>query len=741
MPETHKLSVILFADIADYTAMMQKNEQQALLLLNRFKEVLKTETPRHHGRIIQYFGDGCLLSFESSTDGVDCAIALQKTFSTSPEVPVRIGIHLGEVVFKENNVFGDGVNIASRIESLGIPGAILLSKTVRDQIKNKTDFLLVSLGSFEFKNVEEPIEVFALANPGFVVPKREEMRGKLKEPVRKKRSKWFIPAIATGILIIVFIAWLLGRSSSSPLSEEAREKPVAIMAFQNQTGDEKLDAFGLMAMDWISQKLMESGKAHVIKIDQRQQDEKNETTIVPKGAELIIKGRYYNQDNEKIATVAEIADAKTNAILYALKPVSGIKDSIMTTLAELQQQILGYWVLNKRLLGKKPPRYDAYEAYLKAASYEGTDIKKAEFYYKEASKLDPDFNYPLFWLIPLANNSAQPKLRDSVVALLEKKASTFTDYEKLHWGVLKAGLNGDFERSAELGWQLYEQFHIESGATGTISDLRAKNHLHKTIERYRVFKPVEFKPEDSYIGQLSLSSALEALCNLSQYDSVLAWIGRMNYPLIDGDIALVHVRALTALHQMNQVKIYLEKYKNMKLEQHGYYWSKANPYWKVCVELFLHDRSAELPEYLNMFEKEVLDEPASIYYYYYLGIIAYLRGDYTKAYDLAMKHDKKGSLDAFSREFPAVCLIKMGRTDKAREWIQELTKKGSAYPGQLNYAIGVIKANLGEKEEAVNYLRKAFNEGYDFDYYCYREDFQLKTLFDYKPFMEFTEPK
>ena len=210
MSETHKLSVILFADIAGYTGLMQKNEHQALLLLNRFKDVLKAETARHRGRIVQYFGDGCLLSFDSSTDGVDCAIALQKTFSTSPEVPVRIGMHLGEVVFKDKNVFGDGVNIASRIESLGIPGSILLSKTIRDQIRNKTDFLLVSLGSFEFKNVDEDIEVFALANPGFVVPKREQMQGKLKKPARKKRARWLIPSLAGGILVIVAAAWLIG---------------------------------------------------------------------------------------------------------------------------------------------------------------------------------------------------------------------------------------------------------------------------------------------------------------------------------------------------------------------------------------------------------------------------------------------------------------------------------------------------------------------------------------------------
>lgn len=127
MKETRKLSTIIFADIAGYTATMQEDEQKALSYLNGFKKVLHEETEKYDGRIVQLFGDGCLLTFDSITNAVYCAIELQKKFIDNNSIPVRIGIHTGEVIFKENNVFGDGVNIASRIESLGIPGAILVS--------------------------------------------------------------------------------------------------------------------------------------------------------------------------------------------------------------------------------------------------------------------------------------------------------------------------------------------------------------------------------------------------------------------------------------------------------------------------------------------------------------------------------------------------------------------------------------------------------------------------------------
>ncbi len=204
MQENRKLSTIVFADIAGYTATMQEDEQKALKQLNLFKSVLEEETKKYGGTIVQFFGDGCLLSFDSPTNALYCSIELQKHFMD--QVPVRIGIHIGDVIFKEGNVFGDGVNIASRIESLGIPGAVLVSKVIRDQVKNKLDILLVSLGTFNFKNVTEPMEVFAVANQGFVVPKREQMKGKLQSGKTQVNYKKL--ALAALFLIVgVFAAW------------------------------------------------------------------------------------------------------------------------------------------------------------------------------------------------------------------------------------------------------------------------------------------------------------------------------------------------------------------------------------------------------------------------------------------------------------------------------------------------------------------------------------------------------
>ena len=188
MPD-RKLAAILFADIAGYTSMMQVDEVKAMSCLTKFKKELEICVPNFQGEIIQFYGDGCLVVFNNAETAVRCAIALQKSYQLDPKAPVRIGIHLGDVVFKEGNVFGDNVNIASRIESIGVPGAILFSKNIRNQIKNKPEFKLTSLGEFEFKNVKESIEVYALSNDGFIVPQKSwRMDGKLEKSGKTKIS-------------------------------------------------------------------------------------------------------------------------------------------------------------------------------------------------------------------------------------------------------------------------------------------------------------------------------------------------------------------------------------------------------------------------------------------------------------------------------------------------------------------------------------------------------------------------
>ncbi|MBK9464947.1 MAG: adenylate/guanylate cyclase domain-containing protein [Chitinophagaceae bacterium] len=151
---------------------------------------------------------------------------------------LSIGIHQGEIIVEDGDIFGDAVNVASRIQSLGVPGSVLFSKKIKDEIHNKAEFQTVSLGNFEFKNVEEPLEIFALSNPGFVTPRKEEMKGKLKTPVKKSnKGRW----IAASLGVLLLLSFFIFRQSIFP-SKKTTIKSLAILPFVN-TGNDSAIAY------------------------------------------------------------------------------------------------------------------------------------------------------------------------------------------------------------------------------------------------------------------------------------------------------------------------------------------------------------------------------------------------------------------------------------------------------------------------------------------------------------------
>ena len=177
-----QLAAILFADMVGYTALMQENEQLARLQRKRLKEVIDATISRFNGKVLQHYGDGSLSIFNSAIDCVKSAINIQQQLQQEPRVALRIGIHTGDVAMEDESVYGDGVNLASRIESLAVPGGIFISEKVYDEIRNQENIETREMGYFELKNVKLPVRIFAISNNGLTVPNRDELKGKTKQP-------------------------------------------------------------------------------------------------------------------------------------------------------------------------------------------------------------------------------------------------------------------------------------------------------------------------------------------------------------------------------------------------------------------------------------------------------------------------------------------------------------------------------------------------------------------------------
>ncbi|HXW85480.1 MAG TPA: alpha/beta fold hydrolase [Candidatus Binataceae bacterium] len=173
---TRELAAIMFSDIAGYTTLMGRDEREAVRALAEHRQLVRSLVPRFNGRMIGDIGDGALASFHSALDAVNCARAVQASLDRST-AQVRIGIHLGDVLFSESGVMGDGVNVASRIHALAPPGGVCISSSVYDEIRNKPEIRAKDLGEKQLKNVSRPIRVYSLAaEDGAVAPSSRRAR-------------------------------------------------------------------------------------------------------------------------------------------------------------------------------------------------------------------------------------------------------------------------------------------------------------------------------------------------------------------------------------------------------------------------------------------------------------------------------------------------------------------------------------------------------------------------------------
>jgi len=205
MTRSRQLAAIMFTDIEGYTALMQQNEEKAIQARSKHRHVFNAITEKYKGRILQYYGDGTLSIFDSAIDAVKCGIEMQLGFQEKPSIPVRIGIHTGDIIFSEEEIIGDSVNVAARIESLSVPGSVFISDKVYDEIKNQESINTSLLRTFKLKNVEKPIEVYAISNVGLIVPKIEANGSNTdidlsSLPEKNENHKSKIPILGTPIL-------------------------------------------------------------------------------------------------------------------------------------------------------------------------------------------------------------------------------------------------------------------------------------------------------------------------------------------------------------------------------------------------------------------------------------------------------------------------------------------------------------------------------------------------------------
>lgn len=496
MSDRHRqLAAIVFTDIVGYSAMMQQDETRATIVRERHRAVFDELTERFGGRILQYYGDGTLSIFQSAVAAVECSVEMQKAFREEPTVPLRIGIHTGDITFSKEEVYGDGLNIASRIEAACMPGGLFISGKVFDDIKNHNWLKAKSLGEFEFKNIKQAIPMYAVCTEGLSVPTDDNLsylkqskakvvniRATSDSNQRTPRSLalqfregalWLLTILA---LILIGMNFL-NREEPAPVYAGPLDGQIAIavLPFSNFSDSEEDEYFSDGITEDILTLLSRMNDVRVISRTSVMQYKNTNKTVREIAAELnashILEGSVRKSGN-KVRVVAQLIDAVTDAHLWAQT-----YDKEMTELFEIQSNVAQDIALalehelspSEWANIKKQPTKNlvAYEHYLKGREFYGKYDKasndKAIEHFKVALDLDTSFALAYAGLgdaiSQKANYEHKPVLLDSAKMVSQKAIRLDKNCSE---GYKALGLAYHYKGDKEKAMEAYQQAVAEN---------------------------------------------------------------------------------------------------------------------------------------------------------------------------------------------------------------------------------------------------------------------------------------
>jgi adenylate cyclase len=690
MPLMHQLTAILFADIVGYTALMQEDEENAIKVREKFERTLKTEIGAHAGKIIQRSGDGALCIFNSAIEAVAAAISIQKLMQAEPTVPLRIGIHSGDIIIEEENVYGDGVNIASRIESFAVAGSVFVSEKIYDEIKNQKKINTASLGKYQLKNVKAPIEIYAISNAGLNVPEKAELEGKGKTVSGNKFKGTQLLVTVTAVGILIALVFLFQYKLTLPTKNNSTQlTALAVLPFANLSASKEDEYFTDGMCDEILTQISKIGELNVMSRTSTLQYKgtiKSVRQIADElGADVILEGSV-QKSNDKFRINVQLVDAKNDKHLWAesydrpTADVFAVQSEIASKIAIALDAALTE--TEKSLFDVVPTdNIQAYDFYLRGNKsiedfwryMRSEDGYQAERMYEQAIKLDPKFTAPYQALVDA--------------------------YVSVYWEKLVIN-SSDYRVKAKM-W-------LDKLIALKIDDV----YTHSAIATYK------FKGEGDYEGSLSELNIVDQKIGNGKYTYLLRADILRRMGRIDASIGYFKLQAALFPRQARGWAELAETYKlKRNFDSSLYYIDKAIeispdvPYYYTLKSMYYAELKGDVDKAQSVLDNATVLVDAKYFendYFYFET----LRGKYDSLVAvMAECPDSLGRVWQYSFMPNSLATAMMCRLQgkeimamdyfrKAVGITSDLLKK---YPDdfRLHAALGVALAGLGEKERAI----------------------------------------
>jgi adenylate cyclase len=413
-PEHRQLAAIMFTDMVDYSAMAQRDQALALELLEEHRKIARSLFPRFNGTEIKTIGDAFLVEFHSALEAAQCAIEIQRTLAkrnhdvaADRRIDVRIGIHIGDVVHRGGDVYGDGVNIASRIQAVAGAGGICVSTDVERQIHNALEARLKKLAPTELKNIHVAMDLYRI-----VLPWEKDVQSKQAAPAvavrarRKSLFAWAAVAFFTLAVIGGLVCWrqLKTAAQTPPINAAApTAKSVAVLPFVNMSPDKENEYLSDGITEDLCTGLSQIKELHVPARTSSFVFKGKTEDIRQIGKQLnvgtVLEGSVSKAGN-KLRISAQLVNVADGFHLWAanydreMTDILDIRSDISRRVVEALKVQLG--VEETERLARKPTEMtEAYEVYL-LGRYELNKFTEAGFtnaatHFKRAMAMDPSF--------------------------------------------------------------------------------------------------------------------------------------------------------------------------------------------------------------------------------------------------------------------------------------------------------------------------------------------------------------